>query len=199
MRARLSGEIPDGPLLLYAGRLSPEKQLHGFGPILEAFPETRLALVGDGPARAELERTLPPERTTFTGFLRGAALARAFASADVFVMPSTTETLGFVVLEAMASGCPVVAADAGGIPDLVEHGESGLLYDPTDSDGAIRQVGKLLASPGRRRFLALAARKRAEESSWSNETAKLVLEYRKAIVLAARRGLAARLYNAFVG
>jgi glycosyltransferase involved in cell wall biosynthesis len=199
MRARLSGEIPDGPLLLYAGRLSPEKQLHSFGPILEAFPETRLALVGDGPARAELERTLPPERTTFTGFLRGAALARAFASADVFVMPSTTETLGFVVLEAMASGCPVVAADAGGIPDLVEHGESGLLYDPTDSDGAIRQVGKLLASPGRRRFLALAARKRAEESSWSNETAKLVLEYRKAIVLAARRGLAARLYNAFVG
>ncbi|MGH0032944.1 MAG: glycosyltransferase [Myxococcota bacterium] len=134
MRARLAGGvgdmggIPDGPLLLYAGRLSPEKQLHTFGPILEAFPAARLALVGDGPAREELERTLPADRTTFTGFLRGDALAAAFASADVFVMPSTTETLGFVVLEAMASGVPVVAARAGGVPDLVTHGESGLLY-----------------------------------------------------------------------
>lgn len=197
MRARLAGEIPDGPLLLYVGRLSPEKQLRTLAPILDAFPETRLALVGDGPARAELERTLPPERTTFTGFLRGEALARAYASADVFVMPSTTETLGFVVLEAMASGCPVVAARAGGIPDLVEHGESARLYDPADPEDAIRQVGKLLASPGRRRFLALTARKRAEEASWTAETKKLVLEYRKAIVLASRRGLAARLYNAF--
>jgi glycosyltransferase involved in cell wall biosynthesis len=199
MRLRLSGHVPDGPLLVYAGRLSPEKRLDTFGEILAALPEARLALVGDGPARRALERMLPADRTIFTGFLRGDELAAAFASADVFVMPSTTETLGFVVLEAMASGCAVVAAGAGGIPDLVEHGESGLLYDPGDPRAAIDAIASLLRQPGRRRFLAMHARKRAEESSWLAETRKLVDEYRKAVVLASHRGLARRLCRAFVG
>jgi glycosyltransferase involved in cell wall biosynthesis len=199
MRLRLSGAVPDGPLLLYAGRLSPEKRLETFAPILDAIPEARLALVGDGPARADLERLLPAERTTFTGFLRGDDLAAAFASADVFVMPSTTETLGFVVLEAMASGCAVVAAAAGGIPDLVDPGETGLLYDPKRPRDAIEAIASLLRQPGRRRFLAMQARKRAEESSWLAETRKLVDAYRQAIVLASHRGLAGRLYRAFVG
>jgi glycosyltransferase involved in cell wall biosynthesis len=199
MRLRLSGDVPDGPLILYAGRLSPEKGLDAFGPILEAIPAARLALVGDGPGRAQLERTLPADRVTFTGFLRGAELAAAFASADVFAMPSTTETLGFVVLEAMASGCAVVAAAAGGIPDLIEHGETGLLYDPAQPGAAVAAISDLLRHPGRRRFLAMQARKRAEESSWPAETRKLVDEYRKAIVLASHRGLARRLYRACVG
>ena len=199
MRLRLSGHVPDGPLLLYAGRLSPEKRLETLGPILEAIPEARLALVGDGPARVELERMLPADRTTFTGFLRGDELASAFASADVFVMPSTTETLGFVVLEAMAAGCAVVAAAAGGIPDLLDHGESGLLYDPEQPGAAIEAISGLLRHPGRRRFLAMQARKRAEESSWLAETRKLVDEYRKAVVLASHRGLVRRVYRAFVG
>lgn len=198
VRLRLSGGRPDGPLLLYAGRLAPEKNLALLGELLEALPDVRLALVGDGPARPELERLFAPHvaagRVHFAGFLRGEDLARAFASADLFVMPSRTETLGFVVLEAMASGLPVVAAHAGGIPDLVRHEEDGLLFDPDRPGELVEQVAGLLAHEGRRRFLARAARKAAEQATWGAETRRLVDAYRRAIVLARQsRGAARRL------
>jgi glycosyltransferase involved in cell wall biosynthesis len=199
MRVRLSGGVPDGPLLLYVGRLSPEKGLDTLGEILDAVPEARLALVGDGPARAALERRYAGRRVHFTGFLRGEELAAAYASADVFLMPSTTETLGFVVLEAMASGCPVVAARAGGVPELVDDGESGHLYAPGDTADAAAAVRALISRPSLRRFLAQQARKRAEASSWLRETRRLVLEYRKALAIASHRGLAGRLMELFIG
>lgn len=199
MRLRLCGGVPDGPVLLYVGRLSPEKQLDQLAPILDAIPEARLALVGDGPARPQLERLFARRRVAFTGFLRGEELASAYASADVFVMPSTTETLGFVVLEAMASGCPVVAARAGGIPDLIDPGESGHLYEPDDPEDAIAAIRALLARPTLRRFIAGQARKRAEASSWLRETRRLVLEYRKALAIASQRGLAGRLRALVLG
>ena len=199
MRVRLSGGVPDGPLLLYVGRLSPEKRLDTLVPVLDALPEARLALVGDGPARPALEKLYAGRRVHFSGFLRGEELAAAFASADVFLMPSTTETLGFVVLEAMASGCPVVAARAGGIPDLVDHGENGHLYAPGDIGDAIGAIRALLERPALRRFLAQQARKRAEASSWLRETRRLVLEYRKAIAIASQRGAIQRLKELLVG
>jgi glycosyltransferase involved in cell wall biosynthesis len=183
MRQRLSGGRVDGPIILYVGRLSPEKSLESFTRVLRAFPHARIAFVGDGPSRKQLERKLRSRRVTFLGFLSGDELAAAFASADLFVMPSRTETLGFVVLEAMASGCAVVAARAGGIPDLVDHEETGLLYDPDDGRGMIEAIGDLLEHDGKRRFFARAARKRAEESSWRAETRRLVRAYSKAIVL----------------
>ena len=99
MRFALSGGAPDEPLLLYAGRLSREKNLDSLAAGLDALPEARLALVGDGPDRARLERVFAGRPVVFSGFLEGAELARAFASADVFATPSRTETLGFVVLE----------------------------------------------------------------------------------------------------
>lgn len=199
MRMRLSVGVPDGPVLLYAGRLSPEKRLDTLVPILDALPDARLAFVGDGPARPALEKLYAGRRVHFTGFLRGEALASAFASADVFLMPSTTETLGFVVLEAMASGCPVVAARAGGIPELVDQGESGHLYDPEDIGDAMSAVRALLARPALHRFIAQQARKRAESSSWPRETRRLVLEYRKAIAIASHRGVLGRLKELLVG
>jgi glycosyltransferase involved in cell wall biosynthesis len=183
MRMRLSGGSPDGPIVLYAGRLSPEKNLGLFARVLAEIPEARIALVGDGPARAALERELGSERVHFPGFLRGDELAAAFASADLFLMPSRTETLGFVVLEAMASGCPVVAARAGGIPDMVDHEESGILYDPDREQDAIEAIRDLLAHPGKRRFLARMGRKRAEEASWLSETRRLLDAYRRALVV----------------
>lgn len=183
MRMRLSGDRPDGPIVLYAGRLSPEKGLGLFERVLAEIPEARVAFVGDGPARAELERTLGGDRTAFLGFLQGDDLAAAFASADAFLMPSRTETLGFVVLEAMASGCAVVAARAGGIPDMIDD-ETGVLFDPDASDQAIVALRDLLAHEGKRRFLATAARKRAEESTWRSETKRLLQSYRKTLVLA---------------
>ena len=117
----------------------------------------------------------------FTGFLRGEELAQAFASADLFLMPSTTETLGFVVLEAMSAGRPVIAARAGGIPDLVQHGENGLLYEPDDPTALLEAVEDLLSEPGRARFYAEQARKAAEGASWRSETRELVWAYRRAI------------------
>jgi glycosyltransferase involved in cell wall biosynthesis len=199
MRVRLSGGVPDGPVLLYAGRLSPEKRLDTLADLVDALPGVHLALVGDGPARAQLERRFAGRRAHFLGFLRGDELASAFASADVFVMPSMTETLGFVVLEAMASGCPVVAARAGGIPDLIDHGENGHLYDPDDTGDAIEAVAMLLARPSLHRFIGQQARKRAESSSWQSETRRLVLEYRKAIVIASQRGLLGRIAGRVLG
>ncbi len=199
MRMRLCGGVPDGPVLLYVGRISPEKQLDTLAPILDAIPEARLALVGDGPARPELERLFAGRRVSFLGFLKGEELAAAFASADVFVMPSTTETLGFVVLEAMASGCPVVAARAGGIPDLFDHGESGYLYAPEDPEDAIAAIRALLTRPSLRRFISQQARKRAESSSWLRETRRLLLEYRKTLAIASHRGIGGRLRDLVLG
>lgn len=183
MRLRLSSGEPDAPIVLYVGRLSPEKNLGVFERVLAEVPEARVALVGDGPARAALERRFGLDRVCFPGFLRGDELAAAFASADVFLMPSRTETLGFVVLEAMASGCPVVAARAGGIPDLIDHEESGILYDPDHEDEAVSAIRELLAHRGKRRFLARMGRKRAEEATWLAETQRLLDSYRRAGVV----------------
>jgi glycosyltransferase involved in cell wall biosynthesis len=186
MRMRLTGGRPDAPLLLYAGRLSAEKNLASLAWVLDTLPDARLALVGDGPARPALERVFSGGRVAFPGFLRGEELAAAFASADAFVMPSRTETLGFVVLEAMSSGCPVVAADAGGIPDLVTHEEDGILYDPDRPEQAAAALRELLAHRGRRVFLARNARKRAEQCTWAAETRGLRRSYAKAIGLHRR-------------
>ena len=98
MRDRLSEGHPDSPLLLYIGRLSAEKDLESLRPMLDAFPSARLALVGDGPHRLELEEYFAGMNVFMAGFLHGEELAAAYASADIFIMPSQTETLGLVVL-----------------------------------------------------------------------------------------------------
>jgi glycosyltransferase involved in cell wall biosynthesis len=186
VRHRLSGGRPDLPLLLSVGRLAPEKGIESLAWVMDELPEARLALVGDGPDRARLERVFAKLPVHFAGFLAGEDLAAAFASADVFVMPSTTETLGFVALEAMASGVPVVAADAGGLRDIVSHGENGFLYDPKARKGAVAPIRELLASRGLRLELARMGRKTAENASWEAETLRLVSAYDLAIERAQR-------------
>ncbi len=104
---------------------------------------------------------------------RGVELASAFASADAFVFPSRTETLGLVLLEAMAAGCPVVAARSGGIPDIVEDGVNGFLFDPADRNGAIAATQRLLANPEEREALRHNARREAERWGWSAATRQL--------------------------
>ena len=110
MRNTLSGGEPHRPLLLYVGRLSAEKDVGTLRGVLKAMPEARLAIVGDGPMRHELERHFRGTATYFAGYMRGEPLAAAYASADVFVMPSKTETLGLVLMEAMAAGLPVAVS-----------------------------------------------------------------------------------------
>ncbi len=182
MRRRLHGPHDDtGNLLLYIGRLSAEKQIERIRPVLDAMPQTRLALVGDGPHRQQLERVFEGTPTTFVGYLAGEELAAAYASGDAFLFPSSTETLGLVLLEAMAAGCPVVGAARGGIPDIVSDGINGCLYDPDDSGSLISAVNRLLGNAAERRQLRQAARQEAERWGWAGATEQLRGYYREVL------------------
>lgn len=181
MRSRLSQGNPDAPLLLYVGRLSAEKEIDRIKPVLESIPNARLALVGDGPHRAELERHFSGTPTHFVGYLTGVELATAFASADAFIFPSRTETLGLVLLEAMAAGCPVVAARSGGITDIVTDGVNGYLFDPLDENGAIAATQHLLKRQDERELLRQNARAEAERWGWAAATRQLQTYYQSVL------------------
>lgn len=183
MRCRLTQGNPASPLLLYVGRLSAEKNIESLRRWLEPFPEARLALVGDGPQRKSLERHFAGLPVFFAGFLHKEELAAAFASSDIFVMPSRTETLGLVVLEAMCSGLPVVAARAGGIPEMIQDGISGHLVDSEDE--ATSRIGELLRSKEKRETMGARARTHASERSWTNATHQLIEYYQRALEMQA--------------
>jgi len=172
-------------LLLYVGRLSAEKEIDRIKPVLKAIPGARLALVGDGPYRQELEKYFADTPTHFVGYLTGRDLGAAFASADAFIFPSRTETLGLVLLEAMAAGCPVIAANAGGIPDIVTDGVNGYLFDPTDEDGAIAATQRLLANAKEREIFRHNARQEAERWGWASATRQLQGFYRSILASTA--------------
>jgi glycosyltransferase involved in cell wall biosynthesis len=186
MRERLLGGRSDtGQLLLYIGRLSAEKQIERIRPVLDAMPNARLALVGDGPYRQQLETLFASSAANFVGYLAGEKLASAYASADAFLFPSSTETLGLVLLEAMAAGCPVVGANRGGIPDIVSDGVNGCLYEPDGVDGGAGSLAaatqRLLGDPGEREQLRRNAREEAERWGWAGATAQLRNYYKQVL------------------
>ena len=182
MRERLTGGQPDAPLVIYVGRLGAEKRLRDLKDMLARLPDARLALVGDGPDRAALEAHFEGTSTVFTGLLRGEELSRAFAAADVFAMPSDSETLGFVVLEAMASGVPVVGCDAGGVPSLIADGETGFLFAPGDTAALAEKVGALISDRALVEKVGKAARAEAEKWGWEAATANLrTTQYKMAV------------------
>ncbi|MCP9816802.1 glycosyltransferase family 1 protein [Synechococcus sp. GreenBA-s] len=186
MRERLLGGRSDtDQLLLYIGRLSAEKQIERIRPVLDALPGARLALVGDGPYRQQLETLFAGSATTFVGYLAGEELASAYASADAFLFPSSTETLGLVLLEAMAAGCPVVGANRGGIPDIVTDGENGCLYEPEGGDGGAGSLTaatlRLLGDGSQRQQLRRNARQEAERWGWVGATEQLRGYYRQVL------------------
>ncbi|MGO1545578.1 MAG: glycosyltransferase family 4 protein [Gulosibacter sp.] len=183
MRDLLTDGHPEDKLMVYVGRMSKEKNLRALLPQIQKLQSrgVRLAMVGSGPDREELEREFAGTNTLFTGYMSGDALAGAFASADVFAFPSTTETLGLVALESMASEVPVVAARAGGIPFAVTDGRSGLLFDPASEQEFTAGLEQLLFDDERRAAMGAEARVEAEESSWRAATEKLVTFYEEAI------------------
>ena len=181
-RRRLLGAHSDSDaLLLYVGRLSAEKQIERIHPVLKTIPHARLALVGDGPHREQLQKTFADTPTTFVGYLSGEELAGAYASADAFLFPSSTETLGLVLLEAMAAGCPVVAANRGGIPDIVTDGENGCLYEPDRPNDLVRATQRLLKQSVKRERMREAARQEAERWGWREATHQLRGYYQRVL------------------
>lgn len=182
-RMKLTDGQPDKKLLLYVGRLSPEKRIDWLKPVVNTFPDVRLAIVGDGPARSKLERQFANTSTVFTGYLLGDDLAHAYASADLFVFPSANETLGLVVLEAMASGLPVIAPRSGGLLDHVVNHKTGLLFDTYHQMALVSAVSHLLASPDDARQLGAAGRAWAERQRWPIVLDNLLQDYQSLLAL----------------
>ncbi len=176
---------PDGQLAVgYVGRLAQEKQVHRLSALAD-LPGTRLVVVGDGPARARLEQTLP--QAAFLGMLRGAELATAFASLDVFVHTGDSETFCQTVQEAQASGVAVVAPAAGGPLDLVDPGHTGLLFHPGRSDGLREAVEQLVRNPALRGCIAEAGRAAVADRDWGSLVARLVDDHYRAVLEQHRR------------
>ena len=169
------GAAPGDPVLVYVGRLAPEKNLATLAAACEralaAAPGLRLVFVGDGPARRELQARFPA--AIFSGARAGADLAAHYASGDIFLFPSLTETWGNVTLEAMASGLAVVAYDYAAASEVVHHGASGLLVPFGDVASFTAHVAALAADPERVRRLGGNARRAALERGWDRVVAEL--------------------------
>jgi glycosyltransferase involved in cell wall biosynthesis len=181
MRSRLSAGHPNDILLLYVGRLSQEKYLQDIRPVMDNIPNVRLAFVGDGPYRKDLERIFAGTNTVFTGYLRGAELSQAYASADIFVFPSSLETFGLVVVEAMAAGLPVVASRVGGIPDVIEEGVTGYTFEIGDRDALVEGVRRIAADRATLEQMGRNARAFAETQTWGYMMDEVITHYKRII------------------
>ena len=162
------GEHNGAVHLLYVGRISKEKDLD---VLAEAYRQLReeglpiqLYFVGDGPYLQALNQALP--EAVFTGYLRGKELAAAYASADVFVFPSTTDTFGNVVIEAQASGVPVIVSDTGGPKELVESNVNGVVTKSHDVDDLARAIRDLVKNKRKREEMSRQARQAVVDRSW---------------------------------
>ena len=185
------GVAADEIVVTFVSRLVREKRLDTLIEVADRLAAAgvrhRMVIVGDGPGRAALERRLPAP--VFTGFLEGEALARAYASSDVFLFPSDTESFGNVTLEAMASGLPAVCANATGSRSLVQTGVTGFLAPPGDGEAFFHHVAALARDGAQRGRMGTAARARALGFSWDETMAGLLARY-QALVAAPRQAAA---------
>ena len=172
---------PVMPIAAYVGRLSPEKNLDALVSFATARPEVPLLIIGDGPARPQLAAALAGTRAHFTGELRGAALAAAYASADFLICTSLTETFCQVAQEAMASGLPTIGFRAGGIQDVILDGETGILCPPGDERAWHAAINTLCDAPTVRQRFAQRAREVAEGRTWASVFERLLGEYQEII------------------
>ena len=157
--------------LLYVGRISKEKNLQllaqAFMAISAVRPQVHLVVVGEGPYLEEMREVLAGYPCTFTGYLEGEDLAAVYAACDIFVFPSTTDTFGNVVLEAQASGLPVIVSSSGGPRENMIPGETGLVVQADDAAELVQATLTLIDEPARRRQMGRAARTYIENRSFS--------------------------------
>ena len=170
--------VGDKILLLYVGRLSLEKDLAVLRDSMFKLNESykdKIALIvtGEGPMRSELEQTMP-DNVIFTGYKKGVELAEIYASCDIFAFPSSFETFGNVVLEASASGLPVVGVNEGGVLELIDHGKTGYLANPRDPESFAAFLGKLIVEEELRNNFGVNGRNYAKTKSWNTVFSNLI-------------------------
>lgn len=177
--------IKEKYILLYVGRIAPEKDIK---VVLETFnllpellqKETHLLIVGDGPLFEKLSEQTH-DQITWTGFMEGEALAEIYASSDLFIFPSSTETFGNVVLEAQSSGLPVIGANAGGVQHLINHGENGFLYNARDVSNFVLHTSKLLENSDLRKQMGYESRQFALSQSWEHIFEQLIVSFQEVL------------------
>ncbi len=194
------GLLPGGVILIYVGRLSPEKNLtflvRAFAGVASAYPEARLLLVGEGPERDNLEDQVSRSglrgRVGFTGLVEYTDLPAYLATADAFVTASVTEVHPLSVIEAMASGLPVLGIASPGIEDTIEDGQTGYLA-PDDLPAFTAKMARLVAGREGRLEMSHRAREAAEEYAIERTSARLMKHYDKLVLERPRRERRARL------
>jgi 1,2-diacylglycerol 3-alpha-glucosyltransferase len=175
-------------VMISVGRLAPEKNwttlIHAAALVLKEYPQFRLALIGDGQDKKELEALARElgirRRVTFTGALPFSEIPAYMKAADLFGFASVTETQGLATLEAMAAGLPVVAVDASGTRDILKHGKQGYLVENT-AEALAAAIKKLLSDPRRMKKFAEAAHKKAQSFNIERLTDKLLDVYGQAV------------------
>lgn len=180
---RSLGIDDDEKVITFVSRLVWEKDLQTFVDVIKRVKsggnKACAMVVGDGPARKELEDMLPDAH--FTGYLKGDDLPRAYASSDIFLFPSDTETFGNVTLEAMSCGLPCVVADATGSKSLIEAGVNGFLAPPRDTEVFSGHVARLVKDDELRVRMGKTARQKALPYAWERVNARLLENYREAL------------------
>ena len=174
--------LPGQKLLVYVGRLAAEKDLDQLVHIFEGRDDICLAIVGDGPARQDLEAVFKDTKTTFTGFLKGQNLAKAYATGDAFIFPSTSETFGLVISEAMASGTPVIAAESGATLEQIIPGQTGTTFKTGDKT-SLQASLSILDHEDILARMKVQARQEAEKYSWQAASQRLLEFYESARII----------------
>lgn len=180
----LNGRDPHSLIAIYVGRLANEKRINLLLEVART-PGIALTIIGDGALRDELETLFAGTGTHFMGYRFGEELAAAYASADLFMFPSPSETFGQVVQEAMASGLPAIVINQGGVVDLVEDGETGYICPP-DREAFAAAAVQLRDNPELRAKMSHQARQYAEAHPWSTIMAQLEAYYAEAYTMNKR-------------
>ncbi|MFT3983295.1 MAG: glycosyltransferase family 1 protein [Lachnospiraceae bacterium] len=183
LRERLG--ISDKVTFLYVGRVSYEKDLDILSESYEAIHRkyknhVAMIITGDGPLLEKCKQTFPKD-TIFTGFKKGRELSQLYASSDIFVCPSSTETFGNVVLEAMSSGIPVIGANAGGVGEIIQSGVTGMKFSERNSSELIQCMAELVEDIDLRDYLKINGKEFASGRSWEKIFNGLITIYQEAL------------------
>ncbi|MBM7096346.1 glycosyltransferase family 1 protein [Bacillus sp. H-16] len=181
-------------ILLYVGRVAPEKDVDVLSQMIDQMnpllkSDTQWVVVGEGPMLDEMKKRHPDD-ILFTGYLDGDSLAEAYATADLFVFPSSSETFGNVVLESLASGTPAIVAKAGGVQEIVQHNVTGCICEVKNVRSFSEATEQLLLSPATRRLMGVRARAYARSQSWDGIFSNLVAHYEEATYRKTKQKLA---------